>query len=173
MKSFEELYTFSENKLVKYGAQTGFTTGKLKTIGAAVKKWNPNDNPNENIRLHQQIEIDTEVNDCKKTFAWHGDSGSLVLAILENSEYGEGMRAIGILVGGTTYGSAIVTPIWAILESFNLPLKLLTFNEQSIRNLNRDMRDVKNKLSNIQSELSQLNGKVAQLISYFESSKPK
>lgn len=142
--------------MVKYGAITRLTYGLLNVTGAAVNKWNPNNSANERIRLHQQIEIYPDGDDATQPFAKEGDSGSLVFTVPENGDDEEDICAIGMIVGGTTYGSVIVTPIWAILERFDLPLKLISFNDQRIRNLNRGLRDVKRELSNLAGKIDLL-----------------
>ena len=99
--------------MVKYGAATGFTRGKIKSFGNSVCKWNPNNHLTDHVRLHQQIEIFHE--DGTKSFADNGDSGALVLLISENDRV-KNVYGLGMIVGGTTYGSCIVTPIWAVID---------------------------------------------------------
>lgn len=154
VKSFEDVAKCSNDKLVKYGAQTGLTTGYIHVIGASVNDTTPQ---------HQQIEICPEKNHKnypdkngeKSPIAAEGDSGSLFLSVPENGDEDE-IRAVGMLIGATTYGTVMVTPIWAILESFDLPLKLLSFNDQRIRNLTRGLRNVENKLSNVDRKIDLL-----------------
>ena len=71
-------------------------------------------------------------------FADEGDSGSLVFVFSENNGE-QDMRVIGMLVGGTTHRTGIVTPIWAILDNLDLPDQLLASDEQRIRKLYRDV----------------------------------
>ena len=49
-------------------------------------------------------------------FASSGDSGSLVFILNEEEE----LVCIGMVIGGTSYQTAIVTPIEAVLDAFGL-----------------------------------------------------
>lgn len=105
--------------------------------------WWPKDN-NEECQLYQQIEIHPDVDQCieskDKRFAEKGDSGSLVFLV---SATGDRVWAIGMVVAGIpSTGSAIVTPIWTILETFNLPLRLESFENQRLRKIEKTIMDL-------------------------------
>ena len=108
-------------------------------------------------------------------FADEGDSGSLVHLVSENNGE-QSIRAIGMLVGGTTYGTGIVTPIWAILDNFDLPNQLLASDDQRIRKLYRGMTDVKTELTSIKTERvnikTELSSKIDSLLSLIHRNTP-
>ena len=86
------------------------------------------------------------------------------------------IRALGLLVGGTGYGTTIVTPIWAVLEKLNLPLKLLEFKPGSSRlpqphsrldRVEKDVEDIKSNVSKLTHQTDQkmniMEGKIDQV----------
>lgn len=137
--------------VVKYGIQTGHTIGILRSCGPAVHKRSPSFNPDDRIQLHQQIEVFARKGDQDKPFADEGDSGSLVFLV---SRIGNktSIRALGLLVGGTNYGSGIVTPIWAVLKKLGLPQQLMPFHERAAesQSLNNDNE----RLQKIESDVA-------------------
>lgn len=147
-------------EIVKYGAQTKLTYGRVQITGAAINNWNPKNLPHEKIRLHQQIEVNPMFPVLK--FADIGDSGSPVFLVSENSGE-QSMRAMGMLVGGTTYGTGIVTPIWAILDKFDLPNQLLTSDEQRIQKLNRGMNNMTTGMNHMKTVMNHMTGKMEAL----------
>lgn len=110
---------------MKYGAASQLTLGRIVVDGCTVRKLSSKVDTSIYDTLHQQIEVFHEcLND---DFAKPGDSGALVLLVSENAA--KDTRALGLVVGGTSYKSVIITPIWSILDSFNLPPNLLTFEK--------------------------------------------
>ena len=99
--------------IVKYGAATEHTIGQLNLVTFAARGYTCGYKPpftSQRKRLTKQIEVFSVTNQV--SFAEPGDSGSLVFAVDQNQQR---IRALGMLVGGTRYGSVMVTPIWAIL----------------------------------------------------------
>ena len=146
--------------IVKYGATTGLTIGLLRSFGSAVQVRKPSFHPGDNVRLHQQLEVFKIGED----FAQEGDSGAMVFCVRTTDETIE-LKALGLLVGGTTHGNGIVTPIWAILDKLRLPLQLFCFDRsyrkfdmsaienQRFQTLRADVDDLKVGLSNVNSRL--------------------
>lgn len=88
----------------KYGRTTGLTLARVKTVDVSVKLTFAS-GP---VRYVGQI-LTT------RDFAGFGDSGSLVVTR-------PGVRPIGIVIGGSNSGAAIVTPIQPILERFGVTI---------------------------------------------------
>ena len=136
--------------VVKYGATTGHTFGTVRLFGPAVHAHTTSFIPEQDkVQLHQQLEVfSPSPSDLK--FSDEGDSGSLVFL-----QSDQNIRALGLLVGGTTYGTTIVTPMWAVLSKLDLPLQLLNFASGPCmlppRNLTLDnvVKDVENLKSNV------------------------
>ena len=95
-------------------------------FGTGVRNFSPSINYwNQTTKLHQQIEISPSP--CgRREFAQKGDSGSLVFSVSHEVNKPK-LRALGLLVGGTSYGTVIVTPIWAVLKELGLPMRLMAF----------------------------------------------
>jgi len=53
---------------------------------------------------------------AEEKFADRGDSGSLVITEHTDRNGDVGLCAVGLLIGNTVNGLALVTPLWAILE---------------------------------------------------------
>lgn len=138
-------------KIVKYdekNQQMYVRIGKLLIDGTSVRWRNPA-YPFDECRLHRQMEIRPvdyqSVASDDKSFATFGDSGSLVFL---ESQTEDQAWAIGMVVGGCSDTmSAVVTPIWSILEAFKLPLHLEPFGsprllkmEQAIKSLDETIR---------------------------------
>ena len=123
INSHEELALKKSCRVVKYGAETETTFGNLGNPCTVFRLQLTN---NREYALRSPICVCTELG---KTFSAKGDSGSLVL--LEDDEMGE-LRAMGMISGKIVSGETgltVVVPIWQILQSFNLPLHLLSFEE--------------------------------------------
>ena len=169
--SGEIIQYFDDIKLpctvVKYGATTGLTIGLLRSFGSAVQVRRPSFHPDDNVRLHQQLEVFK----IEEDFAQEGDSGSLVFCVCTGGKSIE-LKALGLLVGGTTNGNGIVTPIWAILNKLGLPLELFCFDghrkpitpadeNHRLESLKADVDDLKIGLSQVNSRLDAISSSMA------------
>ena len=127
-------------------------TGVLKVSGTTLDAYYPA-NLNEKCRLYAQMEIYP----CPpaKEFANFGDSGSLVFLV---NEHTDDIWAIGMVVGGVSSGAAIVTPIWAILESLNLPKNLLSFENKRIKKIEHGMKHIQRQMEIVHHQTQTLAG---------------
>ncbi len=89
----------------KYGRTTGLTQARVKAIDVTVKVTFPSGT----VRYVGQIMT-------TRDFGGLGDSGSLVVTRA-------GVRPVGIVIGGTNTGAAIVTPIQPILRRFGVRIQ--------------------------------------------------
>lgn len=156
--SGEIVHDFEEIKcpctVVKYGIQTGHTIGILHSCGSAVHKRSPSFNPDDRIQLHQQLEVFARKDDQDQPFAAEGDSGSLVF-LLSHTDNKTNIRALGLLVGGTNYGSGIVTPIWAVLKKLGLPQQLMSFHDKGAKS--KSANNDNERLRKIESDVAAQN----------------
>lgn len=154
--SGEIIHDFEEIKhpctVVKYGAETRHTVGILRSCGSAVHKRSPSFNLNDKVQLHQQLEI-LAIKDGRP-FAAEGDSGALVFLFSRTGDK-TCIRALGLLVGGTTYGSTIVTPIWAVLKKLGLPQQLMSFHDRGAESKSVNIEN--ERLRKIESDVAEQN----------------
>lgn len=131
-------------------------TGILNITGTTIAAWWPT-SPDEKCKLFAQIEIrpdSTEILDSDdKSFAKEGESGSLVF--IESNDL-KNKWAIGMVVGGMkANGSCLATPIWAILDSFNLPMRLLSFEDQRLNQIELFMKEVCAGINGLHQKIEQ------------------
>lgn len=122
---------------MKCGASTGITVGMLCADGIYVRL--------ENIPMHfygdsqtkfeMYNQYDVHAVERHKLFKI-GDSGAIVLEGL-----GQNLKVVGMAIGETSYGSAIVTPIKNILRELELP-------ENSIASFRPKADNKRRKVSN-------------------------
>ena len=121
--------------LVKYGSESKFTAGTLKLFQTHARLENisldieegfgPHDMTSVNrFRMFGQLEV---YSNTGETFAKMGDSGSLVFMLRNNKE--DDLVCIGMVVGMSSHGSCIMTPISNVLSALNLPLRLARFEQ--------------------------------------------
>ncbi|MEO5989754.1 MAG: hypothetical protein ABIU54_14720 [Candidatus Eisenbacteria bacterium] len=91
----------------KYGRTTGLTQARVKAVDVSVKLTFPSGT----VRYVGQIMT-------TRDFAGFGDSGSLVVTRDQDK------RPVGIVIGGSNTGAAIVTPIQPILQRFGVRIML-------------------------------------------------
>lgn len=127
-------------------------TGFLKVSGTTIDAYYPA-TVGEKCLLHGQMEIFP----CPpaKKFANPGDSGALVFLV---NEHTDDIWAIGMVVAGVNSGASIVTPIWAILESFNLPKKLLSFENKRIQKIEHGMKYIQKQMESMHQQTQTLAG---------------
>ena len=123
-------------------------------FGNASLSWSPATSE-EVCQLFNQIEVHPDPAEILDTddqsFAAEGDSGSLVFLATKDNQ---NIWAIGMVVGGIIpNGSALVTPIWTILDRFGLPRCLLSFESQRLRKIELYMKDTTNALENLISSI--------------------
>ena len=117
---------FRRLTVLKCGAKTGVTRGSIKLDGIQVKnhdvRFSKNGKPFTSDAHFQIIEGQYEISsNSESTFIGAGDSGASVYV---KGRFGE-LYCIGIAIGYTSYGSAIVTPIFPILKKFGLNTRYL------------------------------------------------
>ena len=163
-----KIVRYNENKQKMY-----VRTGRVNMDGTAVRAWYPT-SPSEPCQLYTQIHIHPDPNEVvdveDQSFATLGDSGSLVFLV---SDDGENMWAFGMVVGGLKAdGSAIVTPIWAVLDAFGLPRKFMSFkylgsqlNELSAKVDNMDVKvnHIGGIMNQIGQAMTQMDGQMCQM----------
>ena len=100
------------------------THARLENIDLAIEEgYGPHNMTSSNrFRMFGQYEI---YSTCNEPFAKPGDSGSLVFMLRDNNE--DDLVCIGMVIGISSHGSCIVTPIVHVLRAFNLPLSLTRF----------------------------------------------
>lgn len=109
---------------VKSGHITGFTKGMLGLEGAAVRWINDliyldNLSSQRSIMFYKQLEIQRV---GEKPFADQGDSGAFVFQLdpAQKEDEDHMLHCICMVVGGTSAGYTIATPIEPILGTFNV-----------------------------------------------------
>lgn len=137
----------------KYGSKTGKTSGHfinhtpLVTISTQAGVFPAN------LTLYNQLEI---IGTDNTPFSDKGDSGSLVMIEGPNGE----RFCVGIVEGGTSYGSTIVTPVGPILEQLNVS-SLTCFQadhiRDSVRRLERNLEQTKNEILLAINDIKQTN----------------
>ncbi|XP_053378859.1 uncharacterized protein LOC128548343 [Mercenaria mercenaria] len=154
---FESGKTFGCSRLnaddiVKFGCKTNKTFGKFLmkqgTTCVRTQKHKLKVQTNFEVTLYNQLEVRSvpDANGRTCDFADFGDSGSLVFMKGEDDEY----VCVGMLEGGTSDGTVVVTPIAPILEQLDLS-KLKSFKkEKQARELQFIQRDVRTILQDIQ-----------------------
>ncbi|XP_053378860.1 uncharacterized protein LOC123526246 [Mercenaria mercenaria] len=150
----------NNDPVVKFGCTTNKTVGQfvlnepsicVKTISHTL------DVGDCMLTLHNQLEvksIEVQQNSEPRKFADFGDSGSLVLMKRRDRD-GE-YTCVGMVEGGTSYGTTIVTPITPVLEALNVT----TLKSFETAKLSGELRDAKTE---IKSELNTLESRVNQL----------
>ncbi|XP_062618669.1 uncharacterized protein LOC134280282 [Saccostrea cucullata] len=127
-------HTKRTNLCIKCGARSGLTKGSLSVNGMAARcrdahlcLTNP---PSQNAQVYLSQLENTGI--PPKPFALQGDSGALVFQVdPRNNEDGDDhLFCIGMVVGGTSYYTTVVTPIEPILESLNV--KLHVFQQEGM-----------------------------------------
>lgn len=107
---------------MKCGASTGITVGMLCADGIYVRLENIHMNfyGDSHTKFEMYNQYDVHALEKHKFFKI-GDSGAIVLEGL-----GQNLKIVGMAIGETSYGSAIVTPIKNILRELELPENSIT-----------------------------------------------
>ncbi|XP_060555803.1 uncharacterized protein LOC132716510 isoform X2 [Ruditapes philippinarum] len=156
-----DLLYLTQYRVVKFGSRTELRDGKIKFGGMGVKKIKscPLFSGCATITLFNQIEVENYTPGLP--FADQGDSGALVFVVDNNSQH----TCIGIVEGGTTYGTVVVTPIVPILEELNVPgLKsfeketTLSHIHDNINNLGAHINTVASDVQSMHTDIQGLQG---------------
>ncbi|KAL3847965.1 hypothetical protein ACJMK2_018853 [Sinanodonta woodiana] len=103
-------------EVVKFGATTGITRGLLAHTSLFFKRSHVPDLAFKDV-MYNQMEV--QPLQGFDGFAQKGDSGSLVLMAHKGNR--KKLVAVGMVVGGTTTNTTVVTPILNILQELHLP----------------------------------------------------
>ncbi|XP_062606568.1 uncharacterized protein LOC134268345 [Saccostrea cucullata] len=114
------------NDLIKCGAATGLTLGRLRSMESHAFIVNEDVKFSNNIcKFYHQMEVIPlafQENFAVKSlppFISHGDSGSFVFMIVNNSPLV--LKCVGLAIAVTSYGSCLMTPIDKVLSALGLP----------------------------------------------------
>ena len=162
VKSFEEIPIGCT--VSKYGASSEHTVGHLNQVNVAARGF---EDISEGNVFYGQLEI-IPLKD-NGVFAINGDSGCLTFMITDSSN-GDPytIRALGMYIGHYDHGGCcLVTPIWAILQKFNLPLRLMSFPVQR-QEAEMEEVDLRGKVENLENNMRQQLGTQRAVISNIE-----
>ncbi|XP_021367842.1 uncharacterized protein LOC110459753 [Mizuhopecten yessoensis] len=111
-----------DKRIVKFGAETHVTKGNLKSVGTVISAVSADmgvfGQPGASVTMRNQMEISGVAG--YGTYFQPGDSGAGVFYV-DKTPAGQELTCIGIAIGTTSYGNAIVTPIKAVLDALQLP----------------------------------------------------
>ena len=119
--------------VVKFGIASGLTSSQVRLNSMHARVYHDslsfethgNDmNWRQEFMLFNQYEVHSST---RQPFCEPGDSGSFVFNVTENSE----LECIGMVIGRSSSGSCIMTPIKEVLKAFNLPETLTSFETPS------------------------------------------
>ncbi|XP_062595933.1 uncharacterized protein LOC134257316 [Saccostrea cucullata] len=136
-RDYRKENTKRTNLCIKFGARSGLTKGFLCVNGMTARcrdeqMYLTNPASGSTCLYRSQLEFGGI---ATKPFAVEGDSGALVFQVDPKSseEEDDKLFCIGMVVGGTSYCTTVVTPIESILESLNV--KMHVFPEESMEQL--------------------------------------
>ncbi|XP_052764648.1 uncharacterized protein LOC128206313 [Mya arenaria] len=155
-KSLGSAYFYPDYHCCKYGSATSFTSGKINSDfdndGFLSIKERKIDELKPFV-LHKQYEINAFSKD--KPFANFGDSGAFVYCWRSTDD----LVCVGMIVGGTSDGKTVVTPINSILKTLGVP-KLKNFrkikSEQLLKQLDAKVDQLESKVDNMQSGINEI-----------------
>ena len=148
-----KIVRYNENKRKMY-----VRTGRMRTDGSTIAPCWPPDST-EKCPLYVQLHIYPELENIDGDdgcFATEGDSGSLVFLA---SDDGKHMWAMGMIVGGIPAdGSAIATPIWAVLDAFDLPRTFMSFKYD---NLGNQFKELSAQVERVDKKVDKMDEKIS------------
>ncbi|XP_060572772.1 uncharacterized protein LOC132730784 [Ruditapes philippinarum] len=149
----DRLNLLTQDRVVKFGSITELREGRIKfgVMGVKELECYPLVIGCASIQLLKQIEVENVSPNFP--FADPGDSGSLVFVVDSNSQH----TCIGIVEGGTTYGTVVVTPIVPILDELNVPC-LKRFANDNINNLGAHINTVASDVQSMYRDIQGLQG---------------
>ncbi|XP_060587128.1 uncharacterized protein LOC132742680 [Ruditapes philippinarum] len=161
LDEIRQLINTTETYVIKYGAETGITKGKiLNDMTTTCFKHG-----NLNFTLQNQVAI------YGVKFAEAGDSGALVFHCHENMP----LSVIGVIEGGTNFDTCLVTPICAVLKSLGLspPLQMKAFEnvpyeQRKLENMEERICRIEKTSERLESEFNAIQSKLDKIISFFE-----
>ncbi|XP_060556030.1 uncharacterized protein LOC132716726 [Ruditapes philippinarum] len=136
------LSRINDAPVVKIGSTTHETVGifKMSSPAVSVRPLSIIDARSLKFTLHNQLEV------CPLTdryaFSERGDSGSLVF--MKRSDEDNEYICVGMVEGGTDYGTTIVTPITSILQACGVD----SFKSFETANLSEDLKNVETRITN-------------------------
>ncbi|XP_060604833.1 uncharacterized protein LOC132757540 [Ruditapes philippinarum] len=142
MCSTDRLNKKEDAKVIKFGSKTELRHGIIKFDTTSVKSLDASSlvHGYAPIQLFKQIEVKAPENGIP--FADNGDSGAPVFVVEKNSQN----KCIGIVEGGTSYGTVVVTPIVPILAELDVPC-LKSFDTE------REFSNFQNKIENLETRV--------------------
>ncbi|XP_021359678.1 uncharacterized protein LOC110454492 isoform X3 [Mizuhopecten yessoensis] len=118
----------SDKRMVKFGSETHVTRGTLISEGTVVTPVSTEmglfSQTGKKVLMRNQLEIAGITS--HGAFFQPGDSGSGVFFV-DRTGMGQELTCIGMAIGSTSNGTAIVTPIVDILDALQLPRSLWQF----------------------------------------------
>ncbi|XP_021369415.1 uncharacterized protein LOC110460688 [Mizuhopecten yessoensis] len=115
-------------RINKFGATTHATRGVISSDGTFARPLTTD------LELQGQPDVCVMKNQMEvyslqghSNFLLPGDSGSGVFVVNKLPTGEQNLTCIGLAIGSTSYGSAVVTPIAAVLDALGLPRKLKQF----------------------------------------------
>ena len=156
-----KIVRYNEDKRKLY-VRTGRINVDSTSVRLKLNAWWP-PTPNEACQLYAQIHVQPDPDEIldveDKSFATYGDSGSLVFLV---SDDGEHMWAFGMVVGGIEAdGSAIVTPISAVLDAFGLPPKFMSFIY-----IGKQFNELSAKVDKMDAKMDEMDEKIDKILTY-------
>ncbi|XP_060601733.1 uncharacterized protein LOC132754986 [Ruditapes philippinarum] len=142
MCSTDRLNKKEDAHVIKFGSKTEITHGIMKfdTISVKLLDKYPFVHEYAPIKLFKQIEVAAPSNGIP--FAEKGDSGAPVFVVEKNSQ----TKCIGIIEGGTSYGTVVVTPIVPILAELDVPC-LKSFDTE------KELSNIQDKIDNLETQM--------------------
>ena len=139
----------NEGHVFKFGSETELRDGTIEFDTVSVKEVDsyPLALGYAEIKLFKQIEVKPLSDGLP--FANKGDSGALVFLVERNNRH----AYIGIVEGGTSYGTVIVTPIVPILQEIDVPC-LKNFETES------NLSSIHDKITNLEGNVQSVRGEV-------------
>lgn len=132
---------FMEKDLYKFGCTSDLTVGRLKTTPVCVRSFEFK-SIGFTLKLCNQLELRTE------GFATHGDSGSLVFCEGMSGDF----ECIGMVEGGVSYKTCILTPIHSILTA----LKVSSLKEFESTKRKKQLDAIENRVSSIETKVDSM-----------------
>ncbi|XP_052764628.1 uncharacterized protein LOC128206300 [Mya arenaria] len=155
-KSLGSAYFYPDYHCCKYGSATSFTSGEISSDFdndglLSIKEMKFDEL--KPLVLHKQYEIKALSMD--KSFADFGDSGAFVYCWRSTDD----LVCVGMIVGGTSYDTTVITPINSILKTLGVP-KLKNFrkikSEQLLKQLDAKVDQLESKFDNMQSGINEI-----------------
>ncbi|XP_060560066.1 uncharacterized protein LOC132720096 [Ruditapes philippinarum] len=151
------MLNLTQDRVVKFGSTTELRDGKIIFDAMGVKELEscPLFSGCATITLFNQIEVKDHTHGLP--FADRGDSGALVFVVDDNNSQ---HTCIGIVEGGTTYGTVVVTPIVPILEELNVPCLKSFETEINLSHIHDNINNLKAHINIVESGVQGMHGDI-------------